>query len=423
MSKKDDILAKITEFYLRSRDFNGLPVENILEDPTLESDELKNIIVSLIRKNKISLNFGDTHPNPHIKAFKEEPKEKQIEKLQRSNLESVCAYPSTSHLKEAVDPSKYQDRPFTLRLVLGEPQLSFQAFALTVLEFYRNDPRYYYTNSDISGTISARDQSFKSGEKPSPDEVLLQSFGFCYDSKLNRAVAVFLRYLSDLSPEHQQIWNAKILKGDYKLHPDYFRPSVLGEWPEGVSIFDAFTQELHHINEISKLMHRPPLFKNELTEDKKPRGFCFLIRPTLKEYNDFVHLLDKATSENINRKFFLNDLPFTYEEVRNNGKVVVHQKGTIQILDEWLRLKFQTKDQKPIEEMFATFKKVRKLRQRPAHTINDDVFDQKYFKQQRELIKKAYGAIRLLRLIFANHPNAKEYKIPDYLQSGKIWTY
>lgn len=423
MSRKGNILAKITEFYLSSHDFNGLPVENILQDFRLQDAELKNIIVSLIRENKISLNFGDIHPNPHIKAFPEEPQERQIEKLQDSDLEYVCAYPSSSHLKEVVDPSKYQDRPFTLRLTLGEPQLSFEAFDLSVLEFYRNDPRYYYTNRDISGTISARDQSFQSGEKPSPDEVLLQSFGFCYDSKLNRAVAVFLRYLSTLSPEHQQIWNAKILKGNYKLHPDYFRPSILGEWPEGVSIFDAFTQELHHINEICKLIHRPPLFKNELTEDKKPRGFGFLIRPTLKEYNDFVHLLDKAISENINKKFFLNDLPFTYEEVRDNGKVVVHQKGTIQILDEWLRLKFQTKDRKPIEETFATFKEIRRLRQRPAHTIDDDVFDQKYFKQQRELIKKAYDAIRLLRLMFANHPSAKEYKIPDCLQSGKIWTY
>lgn len=423
MSKKDDILANITEFYLSSHDFNGFPIQDVAQDFKLEESPLKSILISLIREGKISLNFGDIHPNPHIKAFPEEPEEKQIEKLQRSNLEHVCVYPSSSHLKKVVDPSKYQDRPFTLRLALGEPQLSFEAFDLSVLEFYRNDPRYYYTNSDISGMISARDQSFESGEKPSPDDVLLETFGFCYDSKLNRAVAVFLRYLSALSPEHQQIWNAKILKGNYKLHPDYFRPSILGEWPEGVSIFDAFTQELHHINEICKLMHRPPLFKNELTEDKKPRGFCFLIRPTLKEYNGFVHLLDKAISENINRKFFLNDLPFTYEQIRDNGKVVVHQKGTIQILDEWLRLKLQAKGRKAIEEMIATFKEVRRLRQRPAHTINDDVFDQKYFKQQRELIKKAYDAIRSLRLIFANHPNAKEYKIPDYLQSGKIWTY
>jgi len=423
MSNKDNILRKITEFYLSSRDFNGLPIQDIAQHSKLEESELKNILTTLIWEDKISLNFGDVHPNPYIKALPEEPKEKQIEKLQGSNLEYVCAYPSCLHLKEVVDPSKYHDRPFTLRLALGEPQLSFESFDLSVLESYRNDPRYYYTSNDISGMIGVHDQYFESGEIPLSDQVLLQTFGFSYDSELNRAVAVFLRYLSDLSPQHQQIWNAKILQGDYKLHPDYFRPTILGEFPERVSIFDAFGEELHHINEMCKLMHRPQLFRNELRENKKPRGFCFLIRPTLKEYNDFVHLLDKAISENINREFFLNDVPFEYDEVRNDGKVIIRQFGTIQILDEWLKSTFIAEDRRPIEEMIATFKEIRQLRQRPAHAIDDDVFDQKYFKQQRKLIMKAYSGVRLLRLIFANHPSVKEYKIPDWLQSGKIWDY
>jgi len=421
MSKKDNILGKITEFYLSSRDFNGLPVRNIVQHFKLKEDELKSILTSLIREDKISLTFGDIQPNPHIKAFEEEPKEKQIERLQGSNLEYICAYPSCAHLKKVVEPSKYHGRPFTLRLALGEPQLSFESFDLSVLEFYRNDPRYSYTNNDITGSICVRGEYFESEKMPSSDQVLLEHFGFSYNSELNRAVAVFLRYLSGLSPQHQQVWNAKIVEGDYKLHPDYFRSSILGEWPERVSIFDAFIEELHHINEMCKLMHRPPLFRDELGD--KPRGFGFLIRPTLKEYNDFVHLLDKAISDNINRDFFLNDVPFEYEEIRSGGKVVVRQKGTIQILDEWLRLKFKSGDRKPIEKMIDTFKEIRKLRRYPAHKINEDVFDQKYFAQQRELIIKAYNGVRLLRLIFEKHPNVKEYKVPDYIKWGKIWNY
>jgi hypothetical protein len=80
-----------------------------------------------------------------------------------------------------------------------------------------------------------------------------------------------------------------------------------------------------------------------------------------------------------------------------------------------------TNDRKPIEEMIKTFKEIRELRNRSAHDINDDVFDQKYSKQQRELIIKAYKSIRLLRLIFANDQNVAGYEIPDYLRSGKIW--
>jgi len=422
MGKKNNILKKITEFYLNSHDFNGLLIRDIVRDSKVEENELKNILISLIQEKKISLNFGDIHPNPHIKAFGEEKDEIQIEKLRKSNLDHVCAYPSGLHLKEVVDPSEYQDRPFTLRLAFGEPQLSFLSFDLSVLEFYRNEPRYYYTNNDISGMISVKDKYYESEGMASSDQVLLQTFGFSYDSELNRAVAVFLRYLSDLSPQHQQILNAKILKDDYELHPDYLRISM-GHRPEGASIIDAFVEELHHINEMCKLMNRPPLFKNELKDDQKPRDFGFLIRPTLKQYNDFIHLLDKAISENTNRKFFLNDVPFEYDEVRDDGKIVVKKKGTIQILDEWLKMKFRVKDRKPIEEMIATFKKIRKLRQHPAHAIDEDIFDQKYVRQQRKVIIKAYDGIRLLRLIFANHPSVKEYEIPDWLQSGKIWTY
>lgn len=422
MMKKDDILKEIREFYLSSGDFNGLPIRDIARDFKLGETQLKKILTSLVQEDKISLNFGDIHINPHIKACWEEPAEKQIEKLGCSNLEHACAYPSASHLQEVVDPVQYQDRPFTLRLALGEPQLSFLSFNLDVLESYRNNPQYYYTNNDISGMISVHDEYYESEKMPSSDQVLLKDFGFSYDPELNRAVAVFLKDLSELSPQHQQIWNAKIIEGDYQLHPEYRSRSLRAEWKCG-SIFEAFVEELHHINEMCKLMHRPPLFNNELKGNEKPREFCFLIRPTFKEYNNFVLLLDKAISDNINRKFFLNDVSFEYDEVRSDGRVVVHQKGTIQILDEWLRQEFIVEDRKPIEEMIAAFKKIRNLRQRPAHSIDEDIFDQQYFKQQRELMLEAYAGVRLIRLLFANHPNVKGYKVPDWLQQGKIWTY
>ena len=60
----------------------------------------------------------------------------------------------------------------------------------------------------------------------------------------------------------------------------------------------------------------------------------------------------------------------------------------------------------------------------PAHLVNEDQFDQKYFKEQREIIIDAYSAVRTIRLMFANHPRVKieEIEIPDWLQEGKIWT-
>jgi hypothetical protein len=93
--------------------------------------------------------FGDAHPNPHIKAFDEDALDVQIEKLHNTDLlPQACVYPSHSHLKNSVEPATFQGRPFTLRLALGEPQLSYEPFDLSILEFYRNDPRYFYETDD-----------------------------------------------------------------------------------------------------------------------------------------------------------------------------------------------------------------------------------------------------------------------------------
>ena len=86
-------------------------------------------------------------------------------------------------------------------------------------------------------------------------------------------------------------------------------------------------------------------------------------------------------------------------------------------------LKVRFKDPKPANEMIAVFQKIRKMRMRPAHQVDDCVFKQEYFKEQRKLMIEAYTAIRTLRLILANHPRTKDYKIPEWLHEGKIWTY
>ena len=60
-----------------------------------------------------------------------------------------------------------------------------------------------------SADASRYDEYLKSHAMREHDQVLLQTFGFAYDKDLKRAVAVFLRYLHDLSPEHQRVWAAK----------------------------------------------------------------------------------------------------------------------------------------------------------------------------------------------------------------------
>ena len=375
-----------------------------------------------MKEDKITINFGNVHPNPYIKAFEAESTEKQLENSKRLGLDNACLYPSKNHLGAVVDSSEYADKPFTLELALGLPQLSFHSFDLSVLETYRNDPRYYYDNDDIHGSICVSDDYFESADMRKSDQVLLQTFGFSYDSEMNRAVAVYLRYLANLSSPHQQIWKAKMLKGAHKLHPHYYR-TTMGEWPEKNSIFTAFIEEIHHVNKISKIMGRPPFFRDTFRGRKRPRIFGFLIRPTLKEFNSFVLILDKMISENINRDFFQNEVSFKEEERRSDGTIVVKPKGSISILDDWINSTIRFPDPAPKNEMISTFKAVRKLRQYPAHSVEEDVFDQKYFKKQRELIISSYKAIRTLRLILKNHPSVANYDLPEWLEKGEIWTY
>ena len=169
-------------------------------------------------------------------------------------------------------------------------------------------------------------------------------------------------------------------------------------------------------------MNRPPLFKNDFYNEQRPKNFCFLIRPTLKEYNDFILLLDKLISENINKKFFQDDIPLEYYVKRKDGKVIIRHKNTITILEEWLKTMFKTAEGDPIKKMKSVFKEIRSLRQKPAHAIDENKFNQKYIKEQREIMIKAYEGIQIIRLIFMKHPKVKDFQIPEILKTGPIWT-
>jgi hypothetical protein len=415
---KDDLLQRIATFYLRSSDFNGLSLHCV----DLPPEQLARRVIELVRENLVSLEFGDIHPHPHIKALEPAPLEVQLDKITRLPLANACAYPTPAHLARVVDQAPYADRPFTLKLHLGEPQLRPYFFDLTILEFYRNDPRYHYKVNDVGGQISVTTEHYLGGQMADADKVVLETFGFAYDAELNRAVAAYLRYLHRLSPEHQRSWQAKLLVDEYKLHPDYWR-TTHGHWGGGVSIFAAFLEEMHQINKIARLIGRPRFFHREYRAEERPREFTFLIRPTLREFNGFVHLLDKMVSDNINFDFFGRDVPVEEERERSDGRIEVVKKGSLRGLDEWLNRSVRLDDASAVEDILSTFKKIRALRQRPAHAIEEDVFDQQYFKKQREVIIEANSALQTLRLILALHPAAQAYVVPNRLASGKIWTY
>ena len=422
------VLASVN--YLRDDgDFNGLPLTALGNMFKLSWPALRHVLIVSIIAERGHVLWGDVVVNPHINGTGYPSVAAQVKYLRTAKGPSAhaCFYPGKDELYASIDIGDYSGRPYALELALGQPQLAFRVFDLQALECYRNDPRYSYDCSDISGSISiSTEHSGETGVRRS-DQTVLKTFGFAYDEEGNRVVAVFLRYLSDLSPEHQQLWKARELGAKYSLHPDYYRAAILGQWPEHVSLFDAFCQELWLINQMTKAIRGEELFMRDFGEygETRPKKFAFLLRPTVEEFNSFAHLLDKLLSDNISKKFFDGLLSLNEEIPKPDGRYEVRQKGTIRLLDEFVRQNFKTSDWTPWNECISGLRQIRQTRQKPAHALNEDRFDAKISRQQRDLAIMGYEVISTIRQVFERHERVKvlDLEIPDWLQNGKIWTH
>lgn len=413
------LLERVTEFYLKSGDFNGLPVHSL----HLEVDVLRTLIRPLVDSGRLYASYGDRHPNPHVLAFDPEPLEEQLHKLDGEHLEATCLYPLPAHLQTVVNPADYEGRPYTLELALGYPVLGYHCFELSILESYRNDPRYYYV-FDIDGMISVANEHYEQPSMDKKDRVLLQTFGLALAKEKYWAIVVFRRYLSMLSPEHQQMWKAKQEADNFDLfqpHWEYWRMSM-GEWPEKMSLFQAFLLEMEQANILAETIGRPPLFRTSY-HDQRPRDFGYLIRPTVRELANFAGVLDKMLSDNINRDFFQNEVPYEDETTDSKGRIIVTQRGTLRILEEWIKAKVRLRNedsQQLVDQAIATFKRIRKTRNPQAHKISPDAYDIELFKEQIKLMRDAYRTMVTLRQILKMHPTAQDYRVPEDLEEMKV---
>jgi hypothetical protein len=414
-SLEKEILETVTEGYLQSNDFNGISLANLRRKFSKNDDDLSIALRRLVIEEQVGIIVGEVNP-AIIRLGILEPS-KQLELLKEEGDQYAYVYPTEKHLSTVVPKDLYLDRPFTRLLALGKPQLHHISFELSILETYKNDPRYTYSSNDISGWISISDEYYDDDKTQEKDKTHLQGFGFSYDENMNRAVAVCLRYLSAMSPEHQQRWNTYRVSDDYQLHPVYFKQKIIGEWTSGISVFDAFLEEVFQINDICKFIEKPNLFNEDFgsiisrgPRPRKLRGFGFLLRPTSKEFNDFMLALDQLISDNINKKHFfpeISEYPDYLDYIDENKS---NEPGTLKLLDIWTRNHFSGWEPKAIDGMINTFKRIRKDRQLPAHKLDDAVFDQAYVRKQRDLIIDAWKAVRLLRRMYSEDTFAAGYK-------------
>jgi hypothetical protein len=418
------ILGSVCEFFTSSRDFNGIPAETLSDKLGIEWETLKPHLSRLIETEQLDAVFYGHQDNPHIKRIPPLSAKGQIERLGTDGPGGMCLYPKASVVTETGYPNRFDGRPFSKRLAMVEPQLTTVFFDLAVVDTYFRDPRYHFKFADFSGSISVVSEYSNSGTMDKRDEVFLQGFGIGYDEKRNRVVVAFLRYLSRLSPEHQQIWKARELTGKHVMNSDYANSTIYGHWPENHSVYEAFIYEQVEINRLAAMMGKPHLFKKTF-EEGRPTGFHPMLRPTRRNFNEFILLLDKMLSDNLNKKFFTGEIDM--DEIITDGKGRVERRplGTLKLLERWLSSRYRTQDGQDIApEVLTPLFEVRRLRQPLAHSLDEDRYDQSFPSQQDELLGRVIHGLQSLRLIFSAHPKARgHYKPPDWLDSDNIVFY
>jgi hypothetical protein len=145
----------------------------------------------------------------------------------------------------------------------------------------------------------------------------------------------------------------------------------------------------------------------ELAVADSPIDLTTFLRPTSENYGRFVMALDKLLSDSINIKFFEGKIPLETETVREDGKIVVQRKGSLNLLEEWLLSEIIWNDKDAFRDVvIAPLRKVRKERQAPAHTFSTDKFSAEYYVTRRTLLWSVFNSLSNVRRTFGKHERA-----------------
>jgi hypothetical protein len=417
------LLNRIIDFYLNSSDFNGIRANVLLGDLGPGAPET---LKKLVRRGLVEV-YSSKYDNPYIKRLPALSISQQLGFLGEANgKEHVCLFPSVRAMRRRLPSNKYRTKPFSRFLALGHPQLETVYFQLGVLGRYQSDPRYIFRFDGLDGHISVKTEDYKGREMAESDKVGLQTFGLGTSAQGHRVIATFPRYLTSMSSRHQQHWESYRVRGKSKTEKNYALRGVWGQWTDGVSVYDALLAEIFHINQMCRLIGLPNLFRRDYSRETRgeedssldePKGFGLLLVPTKKHFLEFAQTLDKIISENLNTAFFAAELVELEEKItKGNSEVVVVQKGTLRLLEEWLTKYIRIKRENGPAIIVAPLKEVRRLRQSPAHKFVDDEFSIRYQGKKQELITEVYRSVSNIRRFFQTHPKAQGYEFPAHLK-------
>lgn len=220
-SQKKKILDLITSYYLESDNYNGYELNNLNGNLNLSWREFVNNVEELIIENKARLLFSDETLDCRIIRGGFGAKASQLQKLHEVGNFFASIYPSQEHLASVVDQSQFLERPYTLRLVLGDAQADFRGFDPKILDFYKNDNRFEILSVEGVGLINVENE-FRTSKELYGAGRILSDFRPAFDENNMQVPAVYLRFLGEMGPEHQQLWKEYELIGNFKLATHLF---------------------------------------------------------------------------------------------------------------------------------------------------------------------------------------------------------
>lgn len=417
---KDQLREHIARRYLESSDFNGVAAALLIDAISEFPVNVEAVLAELVADGAVYANFGHEMPNPHIIGFPHQSAADNAREVQhRGGVRSAVLYPTRETLAAMSAHDHYPGAPYSAALALGRAQLESVFFRADVLGRYRDDPRYEYT-LDVGGEIRAR--------KGTPHDTYLTTFsiGFAEDVDNHEiVVGVPLRYLHDLSPAEQAYWKSfEHDQQDWVLHPDWVRPNLLGEFPERVSPYTAVLMEMTLINEVCDAIGYPNLFRSLYDGLNRPTDYGYLLRPTKRELSNFIEQLNKLLIDNLNQKFFAHaQVALTEERRDGEGNAYQGQRGTINMLAEWMEGTVRHDPDGLVPSTAKILKEIRKVRSDAAHTLRENEYAPAVWEEQRRFVIEAYLAVRTVRQLLQSHPKAATVPVPDELNEPKVWPF
>lgn len=411
---------QVAKHYLESPSFNGVAAASLMTVAEESSVDPDSALIELVAEGAVYANFGHEMVNPHVLGFPHQSAADNLEEVRRhGGVRSAVLYPTRTTLTAMSAGDRYANAPYSAALALGHAQLESVFFRADVLGRYRDDPRYDYT-LDIGGEIRAQEGT--------PLDTYLPTFsiGFDRDPDSNEiVVGVPLRYLHDLSPAEQSYWKSfEHERQDWVLHPDWVRPHLMGVFPERVSPYTATLMEMSLANEICDVIGYPALFQTLYEGSGRPTDYGYLIRPTRRELSNFIEQLNKLLIDNLNRRFFRRaGISLTEEKQDGEGNTYQGQRGTMNMLIEWMEQTVRHDPEGMVPASAAILKEIRKERSAAAHTLRENEYDPAVWAAQRHLVVEAYFAIRTVRQLLRSHPKALSVRVPDELDEPRVWQF